>query len=97
MNEQEQHEEQRGVDRPQREQWKVMERERANLKDNDVYGRKQGWRNGVSKPHRIPCRLCGGLVHPRGRHYQPAHVKLLLSRQQRESERARACGYQAGQ
>lgn len=58
---------------------------------------KQGWRNGISKPHRIPCPLCGGLIHRRGRHFSPAHVKLLLSRQQRESERARSCGYQAGQ
>lgn len=86
MNQEQQTDSIHGVDRPQR----------SNLKDQDVYGR-QGWRNGVSKPHRIPCPLCGGLIHPRGRHFQPAHVKLLLSRQQRESERARACGYQAGQ
>ena len=54
-----------------------------------------GWRQGFSKKHRIPCATCGGLLHARGHHLQPDHVKLLLAKQQRERERAAACG--AGQ
>lgn len=78
----------RRVDRPHR----------SRLKDTDAYGvEKRDWRQGVSKRHKVPCATCGGLLHARGFHLQPDHVKQLLAKKQREAERAAASGYQPGQ
>lgn len=59
-------------------------REQQDKRDHE----NRGWRQGRSKPHRLPCQLCGGLQHPRGRHYSPGHVQLMLAKIERERQRA---------
>lgn len=67
-----------------------------NGNERNGYDRKRDWKNGVPKPHRYPCPLCAGLLHPRGRHFSPGHVQLFLAKMEREAARAAACGYGTG-
>lgn len=62
---------------------------------------EQGWRQGISKRHKVPCAQCDGFMHARGpgRHFSTEVLRIMKAK--RERQRAAACGagqvVQAGQ